>query len=238
MKQRSSEWFQVRCGRITGSRFAAVMASSKTVAYCRLIDELVREREGSQSIKLPITAPMQWGIDHEDEAREWYTRATRNDVDLVGFVHHPRLDFVGVSPDGLVGARGVLEIKCPQLKAYQAFALERRIPSRYAWQVQGQLWVCDRVFAHFMCFYPGAGGCIVRVERDEDMIRRLHQRCLEVEHEVQARVQTNRSRVVLAGGQESGMTLHSKRRVLAGHLRIPWWIWAIAAVLAWVTLFH
>ena len=70
------------------------------------------------------------------------------------------------------------------------------------------------------------------------MIRRLHQRCLEVEHEVQARVQTNRSRVVLAGGQESGMTLHSKRRVLAGHLRIPWWIWAIAEVLAWVTLFH
>ncbi|MET4846376.1 hypothetical protein ABIF62_006871 [Bradyrhizobium japonicum] len=41
---------------------------------------------------------------------EFYQRVT---VEQVAFVSHPKIDQAGASPDGLVGADGLVEIKCP-----------------------------------------------------------------------------------------------------------------------------
>ena len=50
-------------------------------------------------------------------------------VEPAGFVVHPRLSFIGATPDGLVGEDGLLEIKCPLHR------LPTSIPDTYMAQV-------------------------------------------------------------------------------------------------------
>ena len=246
MDQRSPEWYQARLGWITGTRFAAAMAATDSRTYVSLVDELVSERVTGHRRERPITPAMQWGIDHEPLARAWYSRQSGSHVEQAGFVRHRSLGFVGVSPDGLVGTRGVLEIKCPQMKAYRETVARGCIPTRYVWQVQGQLWVCEREFADFVCFHPGMGGLVIRVQRDEARIARLHARCQQVEREVQRRIAANPQRRKPApapssawprqsASSESGEPTRLKRNRLSA---APWWVWVIAAVVVWYWLAH
>lgn len=188
MQQRSEAWFQARAGRITGSRFSRAMAAKSSDTYQRLISELVEERRTGRSYDRGYTnAAMQWGIDHESSARAWYSRQHGRQVQEVGFVVHPVHAFVGVSPDGLVGQDGLVEIKCPQLANFQRVVASRQMPSRYRWQVQGQLWVCGRQWLDFVCFYPPGRGVVVHVEADDADFDRIESRCIEIDREVTRR---------------------------------------------------
>lgn len=76
--QRTAEWLRDRTGCLTASRFADVVARKRdgtpTKAYYELIDTIIAERVTGDSIG--TTAAMQWGIDHEDEARAEYEAQT------------------------------------------------------------------------------------------------------------------------------------------------------------------
>lgn len=197
MQQRSAEWFRARCGRITGSRFAHAMARRDSQSYRQLIDDLVRERLSGKAKPGGYVSPaMQWGIDHESSARSWYARSKGRTVREIGFVVHPQHDFVGVSPDGLIDHDGLVEIKCPQLHNFNRIAGDGAMPSRYRWQVQGQLWVCSRVWLDFVCFYPPGRGAIVSVAFDGRDADRLENRCTEINSEVELRLRAHASRSV------------------------------------------
>lgn len=186
MKQRSEAWYRARAGRITGSRFSRAMASRHSDAYRGLIDELAQERRTGRSLDGGyINAAMQWGMDHEDTARKWYGRSRECHVAQVGFIVHPEHDFVGVSPDGLVAHDGLIEIKCPQAKGFRQVMELRQVPSRYRWQVQGQLWVCRRQWLDFVCFYPPGQGVVIRVLQNEEDFDQLDTRCREINREVE-----------------------------------------------------
>ena len=244
MDQRSPEWYQARLGWITGTRFAAAMAATDSSTYESLVDELVSERVTGHRRERFITPAMQWGIDHEPVARAWYSRQSGNHVEQIGFVRHRSLGFVGVSPDGLVGARGVLEIKCPQPKAYRETAARGRIPTRYIWQVQGELWVCEREFADFVCFHPNMGGLVIRVQRDEAGIARLQARCEQVEREVQRRIAVNHPRRKPTPAPDSAWPRQSvpthvdqptpRPRLFLSD--VPLWLWLVAAIVFWYWL--
>lgn len=192
MEQRSAAWYRERAGRITGSRFARAMASTQSDRYRNLIDQLVEERRtGRCRDGAYVNAAMQWGMDHEDRARHWYGNSRGCAVQQIGFVVHPRYDYVGVSPDGLVAHDGLVEIKCPQMKAFREVMASREIPSHYRWQVQGQLWVCDRQWLDFVCFYPPGQGICIRVGRNEADFARLAERCRQVHLEVERRVRVS-----------------------------------------------
>jgi hypothetical protein len=53
----------------------------------------------------------EYGTFHESGALAEYQMETGNTVDQVGFVEYQ--DWLGASPDGLVGVLGLVEIKCP-----------------------------------------------------------------------------------------------------------------------------
>lgn len=53
----------------------------------------------------------EYGTNNEPNATEDYQFETGNTVIEVGFIQHS--DWLGASPDGLIGEDGVLEIKCP-----------------------------------------------------------------------------------------------------------------------------
>jgi putative phage-type endonuclease len=195
VRQRSEAWFRVRCGRITGSRFAHAMAGRRTQAYQGLIEQLVQERLTGCAERTHTNAAMQWGIDYEGHARNWYASSRRVVVREVGFVVHPEFDYVGASPDGLVGTDGLIEIKCPQPKNFNQVVSSGCVPARYRWQIQGQLWVCQKDWLDFTCFYPPERGVIIRAYPDRSDFDVLAERCAEINAEVERRSRSTVPRI-------------------------------------------
>lgn len=241
MEQRTDQWYAARAGKITGSRFAHAMAARNTTAFRKLIYLLVQERRTGRCLdSRRLNAAMQWGIDHEDAARAWYSKAHGRSIDLVGFIAHPDYDYVGVSPDGLVGLDGVVKIKCPQRHNFQKGRSTRRMPSQYRWQVQGQLWVCRRDWADFVCFHPPDSGVVIRVQRDAADAERLEERCREINQLVEARTAEGSrpapspastiSRDVVSSNLERGVPRSQSKASSAWP--VSWWIALLIAFLA------
>lgn len=194
VKQGSPEWHAARLGMVTGSRFADVMTkgrgggASKTAQTYMM--ELIGERLTGMTSDEIKSKYLDWGNEHEPLARVTYTWQTGLAVAQTGFVRHPELEWVGASPDGLVGDEGIVEIKCPYTpKAHLSTILSGEVPSEYVWQVQGNLWVTGRKWCDFISFHPRMPEdlqlYVLRVPRDEDMIedldRKVRRFCEQIE---------------------------------------------------------
>lgn len=159
--QRTPEWHALRCGRLTGTGAAdmvAVLKSGKGEAAARrdvrlrlVVERLTRRSQDAGGF---VSNDMQWGIDHEDDARRAYEAASGHVVRTgVGFVSHPEL-LAGCSPDGLVGADGVVEIKCPKSATHLVTVRARVVPAEYLPQVHHALWLTGARWCDFVSFDP------------------------------------------------------------------------------------
>lgn len=177
MVQGSDEWFAARLGKVTGSNFSKAIGkpgATRTKYMEKLIAEIgSQEKEQGYS-----NAAMEWGTETEPLAREFYENINDCIVREVGFVEHN--EHIGVSPDGLVGEDGLLEIKCPYSSTHVSYIINDRLPPVYKAQVQGQLWVTGRQWCDFVSYdpryIPRPYWC-VRVERDIDYSAML---CIKV----------------------------------------------------------
>jgi len=184
--QGEPSWFEARCGKVTASRVADLTSKTKTgygAGRANYMAELVAERLTSQTAESYSNAAMQWGKDHEAEARsayEFYADAT---VTEVGFVLHPTIDMAGASPDGIVATGGLVEIKCPNTATHIDTLLYRTIPDKYIKQMQWQMLCCEATFCDFVSYDPRMPTrmqlFVRRIMRDEAMIK-------EIESEVRA----------------------------------------------------
>ena len=186
MKQRTEAWYAERIGKCTGSRVADVIAKTKSgpsASRKNYLAELVCERLTGQKSEGFTSAAIQWGIDHEAEARELYTAQTFNEVVEVGFVDHPTIAMAGCSPDGLVGDDGLIEIKAPNTATHIENLMRRDADPKYFAQMQMQMACTGRKWCDFVSFDPRLPGdlsiFIHRVERDEAFIT-------EMENEIKA----------------------------------------------------
>lgn len=192
MIQGSPEWLAVRCGKITGSRFRAVLDLNKrngtpNASRRRLVDVLIKEVTTGQPEYVEPNEYMLHGQALEPLARAAYEFATDCACEVPAFIQHPGLQYVGYSPDGLVGDEGLIEIKCPALETRHMRTVEsQKCPDDYYAQVQGGLWVTGRKWADFISYFPSISTEIVRVERDEAFINRLAAECAAVWSEVQS----------------------------------------------------
>ena len=82
----------------------------------------------------------------------------------------------GYSPDSLVGPTGLTEIKTKLPKFQVEVILSGEIPKEHVAQCQGGLWVSEREWIDFVCYWPGMPLFIKRAYRDEAMIRKLSER--------------------------------------------------------------
>jgi putative phage-type endonuclease len=158
--QRSPAWFKARCGRITGTAAADMLAtirSGEAAARRDLRLRLVVERltGRSQDEGGYVNADMQWGIDHEDDARRAYEAATGAVVEQIGFLAHPTL-LVGCSLDGAVaGGSGIIEIKCPKSATHlRTIRAKGQILPDYLPQIQHNLWVSGAGWCDFISYDP------------------------------------------------------------------------------------
>jgi len=183
IEQGTSEWAQLRCGRVTASKFKDIMtngrgdkpsATAKTYMI-KLVSEILR----GEPMPFFENDAMRWGTETEPQARAMYELKNNAGVKEVAFVELN--EFVGVSPDGLVGDDGLLEIKCPNTETQiKRFLDKTRLPKEYEAQVQGQLWVTGREWCDFVSFDPRidveASYIQTRVYRDEEYIAELEKR--------------------------------------------------------------
>lgn len=184
MEQRTAEWYQARLGRLTASRVADMMATTKSgwgASRANYAWELAIERLTGQPSPSFCSPAMQWGIDHEDQARAAYQIEALVSVELIGFVEHPRL-FAGASPDGLIGGDGMVEIKCPNSATHGNTLLTGAIDDKYVKQVQFQLACAGRAWCDFVSFDPRFPEpmrlWVKRIERDDALIAEIEQ-CAE-----------------------------------------------------------
>lgn len=212
--QRSDEWFAARAGRITASRMNDVMVERERgefksgprkgqqkpqpKALTDYAHQLAAERLTLRPRKQVKAAALAWGQTVEPAAVAAYQAETGVIVTPAEFILHPKYDFIGASPDFLVGDDGGGEIKSPESSEVHLETLLTGLPPEHIEQIQGGLWVTGRKWWDFVSFHPDFPEShriyIQRVPRDDEYIERLESACLQLEEDVQGILnQLNRS---------------------------------------------
>ena len=173
-EQGSNEWLQSRLGKPTASNFGKLITptgkpSTSAEGY---INELIAQRITGELPEFYTNAAMERGNELEPAAKALYEFINDVEVAEVGLCLHDTLD-CGASPDGLIGVDGGIEIKCPLPHTHIAYLREGVVPSKYIPQIQGCLWITGREWWDFMSYHPAMEDLIVRVERDNEYIKKL-----------------------------------------------------------------
>lgn len=179
IEQGSGEWLKLKLGKISASRAKDLMTNGRGDAISKTAEsymfELMAERLTGESKPFFESDAMRWGSETEDQARAMFELKEGVDVEQVAFIEQS--EWLGVSPDGLVGDNGLLEIKCPNTTTQLKRALSGDYSADYKAQIQMQLWVSERQYCHFLSFDPRldceAGYLLQRVERDEEYINEM-----------------------------------------------------------------
>ncbi len=173
--QGSEEWAKARAGIPTASEFKKIYTStgkSSTQAGAYM-DTLLAEWLLGGPTESYTNQWMERGQELEQEARDAYSFTQDQEVVQVGFVYRDERKLVGASPDGLVGDKGMVEIKCPKASTHIHYLRTQRLPADYVCQVQGQLYVCEREWVDFNSHYPGLPTMTLRIARDDRFISGL-----------------------------------------------------------------
>lgn len=201
MEQRSEEWFAARLGNVTASRVADVMARTKSgpaAARTNYMMELLCQRLTGRQEESYTSAAMQRGTDLEPVARSAYEVMTGEVVAESGFVVHPEIDGFGASPDGEVGDKGLIEIKCPNTAQHIQFLRTGKPDGRYLWQMHAQMACTGREWCDFVSYDDRLPESLafahIRIQQDmaktREMIAGVQQFLKELdalEHEMRAK---------------------------------------------------
>lgn len=167
-EQGTEEWYRARAGMPTASEFATVMASgrgggeSKTRRTYML--KLAGEILTGEPAESYSNAHMERGKMMEEEARDWYAFQHNVEPERVGFiVNGPK----GCSPDSLIGADGMLEIKTALPHILIEKLLKGEFSPEHKAQCQGALWVAEREWIDLETYWPRLPPLVVRAHRDE-----------------------------------------------------------------------
>lgn len=182
LEQRSKEWFELRKGMVTASRFGDILTSTgkKSSKQDGYIDDLVADHLSLEPLEGFTNDAMQRGIDLEPEARRAYSERAGWDVKEVAFITHESLP-IGCSPDGVVTKTDIgfrplelsdlltgVEIKCPGERNHANWMRKGKCPAVYEPQIQGTMLICGVPFWDFFTYHPQMSRqWMFRVEYDE-----------------------------------------------------------------------
>ena len=195
LEQGSQEWLLARCGKVTASRVADIMAKTKSgysASRGNYMAELVCERLTGVPTDTFKSAAMEWGTAQEPHARAAYEAVGGVLVEEVGFVPHPSIPDAGASPDGLVKDNGLIEIKCPYTATHIDTLLSGKVPDRYNTQMQWQMACTGRVWCDYVSYDPRMPEnmrlFLTRVFRDQSAILAMETEVLTFIHELTDKV--------------------------------------------------
>lgn len=161
--QKSPEWFKQRQTKITASEAASCLFATELVysgfyksfpnakrikykpdkgvnSYMTKQEYIIRKCDEYYGTHAFIDTPATlWGKCFEDVAIRLYSLEYNAHVNEFGFVSHPKLNYLGISPDGITDDGVMLEIKC----LFKRKINPNEIPVYYWVQAQMQLETCN-----------------------------------------------------------------------------------------------
>lgn len=149
-------WLSERCGKLTASRMADAMAYTRNgpaAARTRLLHELLAERLTGYSAPHVVTPAMEWGLEHEDEAVDYFVERHGRVPKLSRFYLHPVLDNFGATPDRELDD-GLLEVKCPTTTRFLEWVLAGVVPEEHKPQMCAQLLCTGKKWCGFIAYDP------------------------------------------------------------------------------------
>jgi len=215
IEQGTDAWRLARAGKITASRFGDAIAltdvqpgevfksgprkgqpklSTSTAARNKYMREIVFERLSLAPTHEVGGYATRWGSDVESFGKEVFELETGYIVLPGHFVTHPKYPFIGCSPDGLIGADGGYESKCPMDEAVHINTWLCGMPEEHKPQVQGCMLVTGRLWWEFVSYDPRVAARFrlfhQRIERDNEYIDKvLLPGLLQFEQEAQSMIE-------------------------------------------------
>lgn len=170
LPQGSDEWLKVRLGKF-GSTDAQAVATNGKGLETKCFEKAAEVLTG----KLPkqfTNEDIERGNRLESMARSAYEIETGRSVDQVGYVELS--ERVGGSPDGLVEDKGMVEIKCPSDANFLRFLVDKKIDTKYVWQMQHLLYITNRNWCDFIMFNENLDRIYIqRVTRDAAACKKI-----------------------------------------------------------------
>jgi len=195
MHQGTTEWFAARCGKVTASRVADIIAKTKTgysTSRDNYMAQLVCERMTGKPAESYSNSAMQWGTDTETFARAAYEAKVDILVTEVGFITHPWITMSGASPDGLAGD-GLVEIKCPNTATHIQTLLDQKVQEKYITQMMWQMACTERLWCDFVSFDPRMPAkhqlFIKRINFDKQLVDSLENSVIQFLGDVDLKIQ-------------------------------------------------
>lgn len=177
-QQHSLDWYRDRLGNITGSCVGKIYGRGRGYEFSKTGYSYLNGVAGERMIPRDVTRDdalfaqyiqettttskaMRIGSEREAEARTLYSIIHDADVQETGCTPHPDIPGFASSPDGLVGADGVLEIKCPSPAVFMEYLTSVKTPSdlraynpEYFWQCVSHLMCTGRKWCDFVVYCP------------------------------------------------------------------------------------
>lgn len=171
--QGTEEWHDIRCGLLTASEMKLIItptlkiaANDKTRAH---MYELAAQRVTKYVEPSYIGDDMLRGWEDEIRARNKYAENLAP-VDECGFITNDKWGFtIGYSPDGLIGDKGLIEIKSRRQKLQMETILSGNVPDEHIIQVQTALLVSEREYIDYISYCGGMPMFIMRVYPDSEI---------------------------------------------------------------------
>lgn len=196
VKQGSEEWWLLRKGIPTGSRFDMILTPAKglpSASQKKFIAELIGEIMSEippEGVENFTNRAIRWGQECEIHARRWYSLETGREVFNGGFCMSEDGRF-GCSPDFLVGldlskatdyvriidgqkfvgSKGATckragEVKCPQANTHTEYLIDATLPNDYKCQCHGHIIVTGCEATDFLSYSPGIPELLIEVLPD------------------------------------------------------------------------
>jgi hypothetical protein len=177
--QYSEEYDRLRLGIPTNSNFHKIITpqGKPSKQWREYACVLIAERILQQKIEFYNSPAMERGLIVEADAVDWYEFDQDVTTQRVGFITDDN-HTLGCSPDRLVGAEGLLEIKAPLPHTQVDYWISGEISERFRPQLQGQLYISQRSWVDIVCWHDVLPKLVMRVEPDEKFIEALDRELL------------------------------------------------------------
>ena len=171
-EQGSPEWLSARMESIGGTGISKLITSKGARSKSRqdYLYSKASQRLTGKSKSIFQTYEMSWGHEHEPDARDIFSITKGVEVKPCAMIFADDKRNWHISPDGYMEDAG-LEIKCPQLKAYDKYVSGGVLPTEHILQVQSSLALTGLEYWNYMVYFPGLVPMILKIERDEDLIK-------------------------------------------------------------------
>ncbi len=144
------DWMEARLGKVTGTRLKDIIekrGGARKIGFYEIIAERVAVPADNENV-------MDRGKRLEEFAIERFEKETKKKVnkDLVIWCRDDNED-IAISPDGFIGKKEAVEVKCLSSARHLEAYLTKKLPSEYEEQALQYFIVNDDLKTLYFCFF-------------------------------------------------------------------------------------